>query len=814
MADVKKLITEHLDIWLTAETAKKSGRGRSSSSSNSIYGVQKLRELIIDLAIQGKLLPLKINNECIFKLQKKIDEEIVLLIKSGDISEKQIIHTIETSYPYQIPKSWKWDKLANLAVINGGFAFKSINYSDEGIRVIRISDFDELGLKFNNIVRHQYSDNLKSFLIHSNNILMAMTGGTVGKTCFLKSIPEPLIANQRVATIKPINCINADYINLVLKSSLTQKVIEKAKNSTNDNISMGNIHNLWIPLPPLEQQQHIIAKVNELMQICDQLEEQQNLSSQAHEQLVDTLLGILTNSSDVEEFQQNWQYISNNFNLLFTTEYSIEQLKQTILQLAVMGKLVKQDLNDDCTRVLLEQIAEEKSRLIKEGRIKKSKSLPEISNEENLFKLPSNWELARLDTLVLESDAGWSPSCEPFPRIGDNWGVLKVSAVSWDSFDPLQNKSLPLELEPRADIEVRDGDFLISRANTAELVAKSVIAYNPPKHLMLSDKIVRLKLTNFCSKDYINLYNKTKFARSYYAKVSSGTSDSMRNVSRQQILNLIISLPPFNEQLRIVEKVNQLFCMIEKLQILQIKLQKTKLDLAESLVANILSDPTDESKFEIADNIVLFKKPIESVKESKQKNSNQIDLFANDSVEDDIKLLSLAAEITFQLHTEPTFGHLKLQKLIYLCQQLKHMDLAADFKQHAAGPYDRNIAIYIDTEFKKRQWFSYHKDETPKYKQLRKCGEHKTDFERFFAKEASELNLLLGLFRTSKSDHIEIVATLFACLLRLLEKKQSVTEEQLLKEFYAWSEEKKRFSKAEVLTGYKWMHQYSFIPQV
>lgn len=103
---------------------------------------------------------------------------------------------------------------------------------------------------------------------------------------------------------------------------------------------------------------------------------------------------------------------------------------------------------------------------------------------------------------------------------------------------------------------------------------------------MLSDKIVRLKLTNHCSKEYINLCNKTKFTRNYYATVSGGTSDSMRNVSRQQILALLIPLPPINEQKRIVEKVNQLFSMIEQLQVLQSRLQKTKLHLADALVAN------------------------------------------------------------------------------------------------------------------------------------------------------------------------------------------------------------------------------------
>ncbi|MDP7815498.1 restriction endonuclease subunit S, partial [Acinetobacter pittii] len=265
---------------------------------------------------------------------------------------------------------------------------------------------------------------------------------------------------------------------------------------------------------------------------------------------------------------------------------------------------------------------------------------------------------------------------------------------------------------------------------------------------------------------------------------------------------------------RIVEKVKQLFSMIEQLQILQGKLQRTKIYLADSLVANAMIDSNDKSKFEVADNIAQFKKPIEVIKQSRQKSADQIDLFADDSGEDDIKLLSLAAEITFQLHTEPTFGHLKLQKLVYLCQQLKHMDLAADFKQHAAGPYDPAMARYLDKEFKNREWFSYDPKRDLKYKPLSRCNDHRSAFNRYFAEDVSEIYDLIGLFRASKSDHIEIVATLFACWLRLLEKKLSVTEEQLLKDFYTWSEEKKRFSKAEVLTGYKWMHQYSVIPQL
>lgn len=816
MTDVKKLITEHLDIWLTAETEKKSGRGRSSGSSNSIYGVQKLRELILDLAFQGKISRYENSDQKIEKdiLKNKINlkknkfhEEFYPKFKFSKVIEEPI------DEPYALPEYWTWFRLPDVTCYKAGKtpSTKNSSYwtSDSKNKWMSISDLEHMSTIIHSdkyITDKAVEEVFKGEIVPENTLLMSFKL-SIGKVSILKT---SAFHNEAIISIYPSEFIDQRYLMYLLPKFSN---LGDFKNAIKGNtLNQDSIAQILVPLPLLEEQKRIVAKVDELMQLCDRLEDKQSLSSDAHDQLVDTLLSVLINSFDVDEFQQNWQRISENFDLLFTTEYSIDQLKQTILQLAVMGKLVKQDTKDEPASELLKQIAEEKAKLVQEGKVKKTKPLPEITEEEKPFESPDGWELTRLDTLVLESGAGWSPSCDPYPRVGDNWGVLKVSAVSWGSFDPLQNKSLPHELEPRVDIEVQNGDFLISRANTAELVAKSVIAYNPPKHLMLSDKIVRLKLTKFCSKEYINLCNKTEFTRSYYANVSGGTSDSMRNVSRQQILNLIIPLPPLNEQIRVVEKINQLFSIIEKLQTLQGKLQKTKLHLADSLVNEVLSDSNDKRESQALDNIILIEKLVENVKQSSQKVTEQIDLFTYDSVDDDIKILSLAAEITFQLHTEPTFGHLKLQKLIYLCQQLKHMDLVADFKQHVAGPYDPVMARYLDKEFKVREWFSYDPKRDLKYKPLSRCNDHRSAFNRYFAKDVSEIYDLIGLFRTSKSDHIEIVATLFACWLRLLEKKSSVTEEQLLKDFYAWSKEKKEFSQNEVLNGLKWMKQNSVVP--
>lgn len=163
-------------------------------------------------------------------------------------------------------------------------------------------------------------------------------------------------------------------------------------------MSASDLAKFVIPLPPLTEQHRIVAKVDELMTLCDQLEQQTEASIEAHQVLVTTLLDTLTNSADADELMQNWSRISEHFDTLFTTEESIDQLKQTILQLAVMGKLVPQNPDDEPAAELLKRIAEEKAQLVKEKKIKKQKALPPISEDEKPFKLPNGWEWERIGT--------------------------------------------------------------------------------------------------------------------------------------------------------------------------------------------------------------------------------------------------------------------------------------------------------------------------------------------------------------------------------------------------------------------------------
>ena len=161
------------------------------------------------------------------------------------------------------------------------------------------------------------------------------------------------------------------------------------------------------------------------------------------------------------------------------------------------------------------------------------------------FDLPTGWVHATLRTLVESSGSGWSPKTLDTPREGNEWGILKVSAVSWDQFRPAANKQILPGTQPKSQAVVRKGDFLISRANTAELVARAVIVDSEPVNLMMSDKIVRLALVDLCEPKYILINNNhSTFSRSYYADRATGVSPSMKNVTRDVILDLPLPLPP------------------------------------------------------------------------------------------------------------------------------------------------------------------------------------------------------------------------------------------------------------------------------
>jgi len=535
-------------------------------------GIKKLRELILELAVRGKLVPQDPSDEPASELLKRIAVEKAQLAAEGKLKKQKALAEIaKEEQPYALPFNWKWVRLdALLKKIGAGstpLGGKQA-YVANGVKFLRSQNIWNEGLRLNEVafIPEETHQKMSGTHIEAGDLLFNITGASIGRCAAVPTDFDTGNVSQHVTIIRPVSDEIQPFLHVVLISQLVQQtVMDVQVGVSREGLSIGKLAQFLIPLPPEAEQHRIVAKVDELMALCDRLEAQQTDSESAHAQLVQSLLDSLTQASDATDFATNWQRLAEHFQMLFTTEPSIDALKQTLLQLAVMGKLVSQEPNDEPASELLKRIAEEKGQWVNKGKVRKQKPLGEITEEEKPYKLPAAWAWTRLGSQVLESGAGWSPSCEARPRAGDEWGVLKVSAVSWGIYRPEENKALPPNLEARPEHEVAKGDFLVSRANTAELVARSVVAEETPKRLMLSDKIVRLKLTSMCARRYMNLANSAPLARRYYSQVAGGTSSSMKNVSREQILNLPIALPPLAEQHRIVAKFDSLVAICDTL---------------------------------------------------------------------------------------------------------------------------------------------------------------------------------------------------------------------------------------------------------
>ncbi|MBK8927148.1 MAG: restriction endonuclease subunit S [Crocinitomicaceae bacterium] len=279
----------------------------------------------------------------------------------------------------------------------------------------------------------------------------------------------------------------------------------------------------------------------------------------------------------------------------------VKKLRQHLLQDAVQGKLVPQNksrkLSGEPASELLKKIKAEKAKLIAEKKLKKEKELPPIKPEEIPFEIPENWVWCRLGDLSLYSEAGSSFKCEEVPVLKGEWGVIKVSAVSWDVFLEDKNKVYSKIQPDDISAKINVGDFLISRANTSELVGKSVVVKGISKNLLLSDKTIRFKFSDSISTDYVHLSNNfPKHAREYYALMGTGSSPSMKNITREHMRNLLIPLPPLAEQTRIVQKLDELMKYCDDLETSIKESQSTNEKLLQQVLREALRGDSEKNE--------------------------------------------------------------------------------------------------------------------------------------------------------------------------------------------------------------------------
>lgn len=407
---VEKLIIDHIDIWSSALQTR-STAGRGSNGKIDLYGIKKLRELILELAVRGKLVPQDPNDEPASELLKRIAAEKAELVKQGKIKKQKPLPEIsEDEKPFKLPKGWEWVRLIDImADIHYGYTASADETKE--VKLLRITDIQDDKVNWKTVPGCDISEKMvEQYKLNNNDIVIARTGGTVGKSYLVENMNVPSVFASYLIRLKYLGPMQAGFTKVFLGSQLYWKQLYDGTSGTGQpNVNGNTLKAIILPIAPINEQHKVISKVVELMSLCDQLEQQSLSSLDAHQQLVETLLATLTDSQNAEQFAENWTRISQHFETLFTTEASIDALKQTILQLAVMGKLVPQDPNDEPASELIKRIELEKAQLMKDGKIKKQKSLPLVSDEEKPFELPMGWECIRLGDLTSKMGSGSTP---------------------------------------------------------------------------------------------------------------------------------------------------------------------------------------------------------------------------------------------------------------------------------------------------------------------------------------------------------------------------------------------------------------------
>ena len=574
VSPVETLVTDHLDLW-TAALKRKSTAGRGSSSKVELYGIRKLRELILELAVRGLLVPQDPNDEPASELLKKIAAEKARLVKAGKIKKDKPLPAIsDEAVPFVAPHGWKWARIAD---IGHDFGQKT---PDADFTYIDVGAIDNrLGLICcpATLMAEDAPSRARKLVSRGTVIYSTVRPYLLNVAIVQKDFdPEP-IASTAFAVVHPFEGVVSGYVYRYLRSPSFVAYVESVQTgiaypAINDRQFFSGL----IPLPPTAEQHRIVAKVDELMALCDQLEQQTEVSLGAHQTLVETLLNALTRAADHAQFASAWQRIAGHFDTLFTTEESIAQLKQTILQLAVMGKLVPQDPNDEPASELLKKIAAEKAKLVKEGKIKKEKPLPPLADNEKPYDLPKGWEWVRTYQ-VAECRLG--KMLDRAKNSGAAYPYLRNTNVQWQQFKLEDIKEINLEPYELEEYRVRDGDLLICEGGEPGRCAiwraeRSEMYFQKALHrVRVFGGILPEHIANCLQADAL-----CKRLDQFF------TGATIKHFAGQELNRYFFALPPLAEQHRIVAKVDELMALCDQLKSRLSDAQTTQLHLADALV--------------------------------------------------------------------------------------------------------------------------------------------------------------------------------------------------------------------------------------
>ena len=473
---------------------------------------EQLRASILQYAAEGKLVKQNPNDEPASELIKKIEKEKNKLIKEGKIKKNKKLPAIEKDEkPFDIPDSWEWVRLG------------SILYNLDGKRVpVSVSERNKKGKVYDYYGASGVIDKIDNYIFSKPLLLISEDGANL----LARRTPIAFIAtgkywvNNHAHVFDGINLLFLKYISIFIESIDVSKYVT---GTAQPKLNQQNLNKILVAVPPLEEQKRIVAKIEKLMPLVDEYAESYN----------------------------RLQKIDNEFE---------DKLKQSVLQYAMEGKLIKQDPNDEPASELIKKIETEKAELIKEGKIKKSKKLPVITDDEKPFDIPDSWEWVRLGEIGIVTSGGTPRKAEK-----SYWDDANIPWITPAVMSKAQNNII-FDNDNVGKINQKglsNSSAQLISANSIVVSSRAPIGYINIVPFAYTTNQGCKSISTYAKVDNKYVYYAIKFSVPDMYKRASGTT--FKEISGTRFGETVIPLPPLEEQKRIITKVEKLQSSIGEL---------------------------------------------------------------------------------------------------------------------------------------------------------------------------------------------------------------------------------------------------------